>query len=251
VELENPAIEKEISELTGKTEILRSRIESLQAMRVRDKQAGHRLPATQEALRNLEKQIVQRQEQQRQLALKAPIDGVVLPAEHQSPHTTPNELPTWNGSPLDVHNAGCTLESGTTFCLIGDPKKLEAVAIVDQSDIEFVRVGQRTKIWLRQLPGRHLTGTIEEISDSRLDVAPHSLLAAGDLPVIRNEAGSPRLANSSFHVRIAIDPQDRTIPLRSTGWATIRVQCQPLARRVYRYLCSAFFLAFLHPTIKP
>jgi putative peptide zinc metalloprotease protein len=243
VELENPSITKGIIELEGRIEALRSRIDSLRTMRIRNEQAGDQLPQTIEALKDLEKQLEQRKDQKRQLALTAPVDGVVLPAERRSPTNSPHDLPAWGGTPLDAINAGCTLESGTTYCLIGDPARLSAVLVVDQSDIELVRVGQPVRIWLKQLPGGNLSGAVAQISDSQLESAPAAIVADGGLPVVRDESGSARPASASFQVRVSIDPQDRTVPLRSTGSASIAVQPQSLGRRIYRYLAATFRFA--------
>jgi len=243
VELENPSIRKEIAELEGEAGTLRSRIDSLTAMQVGDDQASERLPTTQEALRHIERQLEERKELQRQLALTAPVDGVVLPPEYRPMRIVPGDLSTWHGTPLDIRNVGCTLESGTTFCLIGDPHRLEAILVVDQADIEYVKVGQQVSLWLKQLPGKRLHGTVEEVSDSRLDYAPDPLLADGELSIVSDESGLARPASSSYHVRVVINSPGQAIPIRSTGWAKIAVQPQSIAQRIYRYLCSTFGFA--------
>ena len=243
VQLVDPSIRKEITVLEAKANTLRSRIESLKALQVGDDQAGVRLPTTLEALRHIERQLEERKEQERQLTLTAPVDGVILPDERQAKKSLPGELLTWHGTPLDIRNAGCTLESGTTFCLIGDPRKLEAILVVDQADIEFVKVGQQVSLWLKQLPGKTVSGTVAEISDSKLEYAPDALLADGELSVVNDQSGFVRPASSSYHVRVVMESSDRTIPIRSTGWAKVSVKPQSIAQRVYRYLCSTFGFA--------
>jgi putative peptide zinc metalloprotease protein len=243
VQLENPLIDKEIIELEGKIQTLTSRIDSLTTRRFRDGEAGDQLPHTEEALNNLKQQLARRSEQRRKLQLTAPVGGMVLPDRRRENARSTNELGTWQGTPLDAINAGCTLESGTTFCLIGDTTQLSARLVVDQADIEFVRVGQPVRISLKELPGQTLAGVVSEVSDSQLDSAPPGLLADGSLPVIRDQQGVARPASASFEVRVSLEAPTQPVPLRSTGLAAIRVQSQSFAQRIYRYLASTFRFA--------
>ena len=49
------------------------------------------------------------------------------------------------------------------FCQVGDPAKWEANIVVDQDDIEFVRIDQSVAIKLDELPFRTFHSTIKEI----------------------------------------------------------------------------------------
>jgi putative peptide zinc metalloprotease protein len=242
-ELENPELDREIIELEGKIDALKSRVASLTTRRFRDGEAADQLPHTEEALHNLKDQLASRIEQKTQLTLTAPASGFVLPDRRHEIPQSPDRLPTWQGTPLDPINAGCTLESGTTFCLIGDPLQLSAMLVVDQSDIEFVRIGQTVRIALRELPGQTLSGSVANLSESQLDVAPSELVAVGSLSVVRDEQGVARPASASFQVRVVLDSPDRLIPLRAAGTAAIRVAPQSFGQRIYRYLASTFRFA--------
>jgi len=238
--LENPAIEGQIIELERDTALLRARIDALATIRVRNERVGSQLPTTEEALQQLESQLKQRREQQNQLRLTAPVDGIVLPDEDQPRPPPYGELGTWTGSPLDPTNAGCTLEAGTVYCLVGDPQQLEALLIIDQSQIEFVCAGQPVHIWLRELPGQRLTGTVTKVADSQIETVPRALLAQGELAVTPDASGVMRPASAAFQVRVSLDSRNESVPLRSTGWAKIEVAPQSLGQRLYRYLVSTF-----------
>ena len=60
--------------------------------------------------------------------------------------------PRWHGSPLDDRNRNTFLDAGVPFCTIGDPHKKEAVLIIDQSEIEFVRTGYTALLKLDAFP---------------------------------------------------------------------------------------------------
>ena len=49
------------------------------------------------------------------------------------------QLPSWSGTPLDEDLDRPYLEDGVLFCQIGDPQQYEAILVIDQTDLEFVR----------------------------------------------------------------------------------------------------------------
>ena len=49
------------------------------------------------------------------------------------------QLPEWSGTPLDEDLFRPYLEDGVLFCQIGDPQQYEAILVIDQADLEFVR----------------------------------------------------------------------------------------------------------------
>ncbi len=236
VHLENPALEDQVEQLRGELDTLRLRVTTLKLMRIQDQQAGDQLPAAEQALLHLESQLKHRQRQQSQLVLTAPIAGIVLPDQRLQSSSPSGELSYWSGTPLDAENVGCTLENGTTYCLIGDPTRLVGVAVVDQADIELVRAGQIARLWLRQLPGQRLDGVVSDISASPMEEVPSMLLPTGDLPLAHDEPGASQPASASFYVHVALPTPSSRIPLRSTGWVKIATEPESLARRIYRYL---------------
>ena len=112
--------------------------------------------------------------------------------------------------------------------------------MIDQADIEFVRVGQRVRIRLSQLPQRFLWGKIREIAEIDLDVVPRELLGEEHLPMRRDEGGVPRPLTASYQARVALDEHDAVLLLSATGKAKIYAPPRPLAQRVYRYLRRTF-----------
>lgn len=239
VELEDRSLQQQIAHLEGQTQELTSRIEALAVIGVRQRDAANQVPTVVESLRHLKQQLEQLRNRQKQLTLVAPRDGVVLPPESQHDTARGKELPGWTGTPLDEQCAGSTLEAGTVYCWIGDPTRLSAVLVVDQSQIEFVHAGQRVRFWLNELPGTVLTGEVTDVADAELDTVPSALSATGYLAV-KQQGGELRPTGVMYQVRATVDTGDLPVPLRSTGWAAIEVAPQTLLSRALRYLADTF-----------
>ncbi len=240
VQLKNETIDKEIAKLEGQVAVLKQRTQSLSTIRVQDSVAGNRLPTVNEALRNAQRQLQRRIEDRQRLTIRAPAEGIILPPTSKAKTLYPGQLLEWSGSPLDRRNAGCTIQSGTPFCLIGDPEKLEALLVVDQSKIDNVQIGQTVRMRFAQMPGKTLSGVITEIAENELESAPQELAKAGNLAVVTDESGITRPVDTSFHVRVEIDSVHAGMLLRTTGQARVSVQPQSLATRIYRFLVTTF-----------
>ena len=240
VTLENAVLESEILKLQGDIASMRSRVDSLQAIRVTRREVGVQIPTLEQILRDLEEQLREKQTQYAQLVVTAPVGGIVLPDRMRAPSLAPDELGAWSGTPLDVDNAGCTLDSGTVLCLVGDPQRMSALIIVDQSQIEYCRVGQAARCRLHELPGATLAGTVADISETQLEEIPASLLSQRVLSTVERKDGTLRPATTSFMVRVPIDAIDRRVPVGSTGWAKINTDPLSISQRVLRFLASTF-----------
>src|SRR4030042_4504585 len=89
----------------------------------------------------------------------------------------------WSRTPLEPENRGCYLPKDVEFCQVGDPKQLEAILVIDQADVEFVREmfneGKcpKVEIKLDELPHDTLLSQVTEISADELRASPRSLAA--------------------------------------------------------------------------
>ena len=264
--LENQALRREVVRLRSQQEELRLRLENLESRRFADQTAAAQIPPAEQRLADIQEQLRRRLADKRELILTSPVDGMVLPASPRAAPTvgaavaagrsprqadagrvlpTPasgglGQLPGWSGTPLDECNVGSFLETGTLFCLVGDPERVEAVLIVDQTDIELVKVGQAVEIVWNDRPGRVVRGTVAEISDLDLEVAPQELLAHEDLPLTRDASGVPRPVSASYQVRVRLEGGIGSRVIGMQGRAKIETPQQSLARRLYRYLSRTF-----------
>ena len=79
------------------------------------------------------------------------------PATHQE-DIEGGQLPSWSGTPLDEEHYRPYLKEGALFCQVGDPRSLEAVLVIDQGDIDFVKDGQEVDLKFDALPHDTLAG---------------------------------------------------------------------------------------------
>ncbi|MBW3540855.1 MAG: hemolysin D [Planctomycetes bacterium] len=239
--LRNLEIDREIAELEGSFNVQEKLVENLRRRALAgDGEASDQLPAAREILDDINKRLVQRKEDRERLTLTAPIRGTVLPPRYTHRQAADGELPEWSGTPLDPENIGGFMKPGTTFCLVGDPRKLEAVLVVDQSEMEFVREDQRVRLHLDETPGEVLWGTIHEIAATDLKVAPEELARHEDLPTRPDQRGVMKPVSTSYQVRVKLDEHHQPLLLRASGYAKIHARPQTAARRLVRYLSRTF-----------
>jgi hypothetical protein len=150
-------------------------------------------------------------------------------------------LPGWTGTPLDAKNARCYLERGTLLCLVGDPARKEAVVFIDETDVQYVRLGQRVRTQFAVAPAAILTGEIVEIAKRNILTVPQELAVDQELANRPDATGSRRPVRTSYSVRIKLDEQ-ASVPLLTSarGQAKILVEPQSLAERFVRSFRKTF-----------
>ena len=239
--LVNLQIAKEIAELTGQRDQQRLRLENLRARLADDRTVAPQIPAAEEALADIEARLQQRRRDENELVLRAPVAGTVIPGPWRpAPAYRADALPTWRGSLLDPRSRGAYLETGTLFCTIGDPDRLEGVLVIDQADMKFVRQGQGVRLKFDPMPGRVLEGTIAEVSKLDLKVAPRELAAEGGLPVRLARDGTPHPANVSYQARVELGDCPSDLLVAARGQAKILAAPRSLAARLYHRLSQVF-----------
>lgn len=234
-------IEQEIAKLNSEREQQRSHIRYLESQRAQDPNAAEQLPSARKLLAELDEQLEEVQRRKTQLTLVAPVGGTVIAAPRRTPRpSAAGRLPKWSGTPLDTPNTGVFLESGTLLCLVGDPDRLQGVAMIDQSDVDFVQIGQRVKVQLAQLRHRMIRGSITEIAKIDLQAEPDQLTAAGTLPARQDANGIARPLTTAYQARIALDDHGEKLAVGACGRCKITVAPQSLGQRMLRYLSRTF-----------
>ncbi len=253
-QLECLALELEILELEDRRDALKMELSNLEQLSVHRSEAVLQVGAIRQSLDATEKMLSQKKQTQQDLALTAPRDGIVI-----SPPWKPRQRPQgrvnlemWHGSPLEKKNLDSTLEPGTIFCYVGDPKALDAVLIVDQSYREFLMPGQSLKLKLNEFPDLVFHGTVGEIEEQTLDSVPVqlSVRAGGDVPTSTQQDGTEKPDSAAFRVRFPLDDTalddgtlengDNTIKINMTGIAKISVANQTLGQRARRLFNQTF-----------
>ena len=236
--LEDPELSRELTQLSGQRSQWERRLASLEARQAISTEAAVQIPATREALGDLERRWHERSQDVQRLTLTAPLAGVVLPPARVPETPDRQTLGNWSGTPLDERNVGSWLQTGTLLCQVGDPARVRAVLTIDQTDVEFVRPGQ--SVWLQpsQLPGCWLSGTIVEIAQLDDETAPERLDRLTD----SSPPDDTGVKAVRYQALARFDESGPPLLLRTGGQARIVVSPQSLWRRGFRFLARTFSL---------
>jgi len=245
--LRNTELTREIEKLIGTQKQVENQLQILQRQRVSAPELAAQIPALKKQLEDIGQQLIHLKRDEQQLILQAQTAGIVLPAPLVNDQSNANHLGSWSGTPQDPENIGAYLEKGTLFCLVGESSRLEATLIVDQSEIQFVRIDQLVELMPAETPGRLMTGTIAEISEidlSQTDLAnlEQELMRQTNLPTIEGPDGKQRLQGTYFQVRVKISSTEHTLQMNSRGKAKIQAGTLPLYKRMTHYLSKTFSL---------
>jgi len=234
--LANDELELEIARLESEVARQELLVESLQTRRLTSQ-----LPAAQAALVDFQQQLANRMKDQQALELKAAQAGIIL-----SPPALPNdpvpagELSTWQGSPLQKQNLGAYLTTGTLFCLVGEPDRMEAVLSISQDDVELVAVDQPVRLWLDESPTEILAGTIVDLARIDVQIAPRDWAVQDRTPTRTDASGTLRPVETRYQARVKLAEQQIPLRMRTGGDAKITVASHSLAWRGWRFLQRTF-----------
>ena len=239
-------LDLQIAELEGKATDYRTRLDSLIRERFTDPAAAREVGTVEEALKSVEEQLVKKRRDRTELVLTAPRAGIVLPATSVPAKEDPSgKLPAWTGSALDDQNIGATYVPGTVLCMVGEPKVFEAVIVVDQTEVEFVRLGQRVDLKINAFPWQTLTGTVDEISESHIEAGSErlSVKAGGAVPTETDESGREVPISTSYEVMRTLpggDPLMAAMTPGMRGTARIKVGSRTVGQWLLRLLWQTF-----------
>jgi putative peptide zinc metalloprotease protein len=240
---ENDQIEMEILRLKSLKTQYEARLASLLREGHIDPQAQLEIPETRKSIASTRQQLEQWEKRKSQLVLRAPHAGTVLPAPSQT--ATPEvdgRLPTWSGSPFQPKNLGAHIQR-QQVCWIGDPNRWEAMLVVDQADIEFVRPGQKAWLLMEQMPLSSLATSVEDVSPEPLAYAPRHLSnkAGGELAT-ETDVGGEKPQSPQYQARsVELDTEYAgLLRMGLRGQAKIRTDPQTLWSRFWRFVRQTF-----------
>jgi putative peptide zinc metalloprotease protein len=243
--LDSLDIQISIAQIEGAKRQLEARRIALFQRSFDDESAAAEIAEVKEALMAREEQLRNRQRDAQRLEISAPLAGWIVPPPRvrESPRTGAN-LPSWSGTPLDLRNRNAFLSEGISVCQIGDPRHLEAILTIDQSDMEFVRKGQTVDIMFEQLPGRRFRSQIAQIAQLDMKTMPQSLSSksGGDLVTRQDQSGRERPDSATYQGSASIEVEEGELLVGATGTAKIHTGYRTVAQRAWRYLCQTFNL---------
>ena len=245
--LDSIELELEFLRLESEREQKAIHLENVKRQSISNPVSGMRIGELEESLQRIEEQLAEKKQDLDRLQLQAPIAGTVLPPPWTPRKEAPDgQLAGWYGTPLSQRNLGAYLEAKppVLFCLIGNPEKMEANLVIDQSKIDFIKPGQHVEIKLEELPHDTFVGVINEIAKIDLKVSPRNLSAkmGGELATETDAAGVERPLSTSYQVRVFMDDPDAAGLLRLglRGRAKVHTDSQTLGRRAWRLIAETF-----------
>lgn len=248
--LKNPRLDAELLTMQGQRRETEREIQMCEQLGA-NQEAVARLQELRARLVGLRKAILELQAERTQLELRAPIDGVVVSPywrvdRENKFEDMSSELRQWEGTPLSPRNLNVTLEPGTHVCSVGDPAKLEAIVVVDQSKIDFVEPGGLVKVKLTERPSETLickVNAVDDVERQKMENAPFQLSVKGGGPIATEtvEGGEERPQSASFRVRVDLDSTDEMeIKVGMTAKAKIKARPQTLLQRLIRLAREVF-----------
>lgn len=239
--LRDASLDADVAQLETRLAELRAQIDVLRSRRLADPALAAHLPATQEAADAAERQLAQRIKDRAELTVVSPRPGIVLPPPMRLTSDAEDQLATWSGTPLDTGNLNCFLEPGTLFCLVGAPHRLEAVALVEEGSVAFLRPGQRVRLKFDQTAGQTLDGRVQAIATDPLTTVPPEFARGSQFPMRRNADGVLRPTQTTYEVKVQLEGIDGSrLRIRGTGQARIEAGSERLFDRFYRFLRRTF-----------
>lgn len=238
--LENAEIADDILKLQGELRRQKRRQDNLQSLRLQDARFAAEIPAVRERIADLRRRIAQRKQDADELVLRSPVDGIVLPLlRREANEDSPGRLEEWSGTPLDAENIGSYLDSATAVCQVGRADSFQVTALIPESAVEFVAVGQTATVVLEQHGGGVLSGEVVELAKLDLEDLPPRF-RPDEFPSAATSSRRPELLNAYYRVRIALDENDPKLRHGSRGRVRISVDPQTLGGRLLRGLRGLF-----------
>jgi len=255
--LKDTTLEMTVVSLEGDRNSSKVMVNSLTLMQIKDATAGQQLTLAKATHTTISNKLAEKQRDLSQLKLVAETDGTIIAPPRRPARPNPEEgtIPEWSGSPMDAANNGVLLQRGDLFCQIGDPTKMEADLVVDQTDIELVdgkfntlkgeKKRLKVRIMLDAFPGKVFDTFIDEIARGNLKVAPRNQTTqtGGALNTVTDKSGVQRLLSTSFQARTAVlehKELDGLLTSGMRGQAKIYVGWRPLGTRLRLYLSRTF-----------
>ena len=233
----------ETAELEGRQQQAESRLASLQRERFNDPAAALEIGTVTETIKSLSEQLARKRKDREELVLVAPRAGVVLPALAVPARPDPGgRRPSWTGQSLDEQNIGATFTPGTVLCLVGDRELFEAVMVVDQSEVEFLKPGQPVDLKLDAFPYQTFSGQVEQIAETHIEAGSErlSVKAGGQVPTKTDESGREMPISTSYEVQMTLDDPDGTFTPGMRGTARIKVGSRTVGQWLLRLLWQTF-----------
>lgn len=239
--LENDELQLEIERLGGQLAREKAALATLKLASRERSGIGRQISETVARITKLQRRLEIQAEKEQCLELVATRDGTII-APPNVPAAPPSEfgarLHSWTGAPMDPANRSAQFEASTLFCIVGDPELMQAMLVVDESDIKLVSIGQKVELMLDEFSGERFKGEVINVSQDSLTELPRelSITNGGKVAVGPSPTGGEMPLLTSYEVSVSISSENRKLLTGFRGSAKIEVSSLPLGQQVVRYL---------------
>lgn len=240
--LENPQLHVSVLELKSQIAQLDIELKSLWRQSHFRDSAGLRVNEVEEQRVAYQKQLKTKLEELSGLEVRAPISGVVLPAPNRNGSGQGGQLEEWSGSLLERKNIGAYLNPSDAICQVGNPDRLYAELLIDQSDIDLVGKGQLVQLMLDAYSRDVHEAKITRVSLPIIQAAPLSLstMGGGNVNTKTDASGQMRPLSATYPALAPLPNNIQGLKVGMRGQAKIYTGWQPLGRRLYRLAARTF-----------
>jgi putative peptide zinc metalloprotease protein len=250
--LGNDQLQRSKVELEAARELAAKKLEIMNERLKADPTAKVDIPTAERSLRAAQAKLDQRIKDIERLTLRAPVAGTIIPARRKTDdRTDPRMLPEWSGGLADRENLGAALEGGTAVCQIGEPRRIEATAMIDQAEVLAIRnstadrPGSEVELLIdvggggtgaSQAAGTVLKGTVREVAQRDWNPSDEGLATGDEQDRRRTHDG----ATTQYQVQIEIaEPVDGVV-FDTLIPAKIHVEYESLGAKIMRRLAQTF-----------
>ena len=208
-QLESSELRLELMRVAAQVQQQTSRVNNLEAIQFDDPRMASQLPAARELLEDWKQQWQEKQSEFDALTIVAPQSGTLLHAQTPIIRSTAHQdqLPDWDGSPLELRNLGSYLERGTELGQIANASQVEIIAVIGDEAVGRVREDAAVDVLLQNGRSELIRGTVEQLANRDLPIVPQRLLADKSMVGSADKSGIVRPTMSSYQIRITIDPE--------------------------------------------
>ncbi len=237
--LANPDLEIELERLRGAMAREQADLAAHRLSQGRVSDAARRIAESTIRVADFRNRIAIQEQQIEKLNLVANRNGVIIPPPNIPAQPNAGEtMQGWSGTPLDPENRSVFMQSQTLFCLVGDPTKMKATLVIDQSDAKLIEKEQPVKLMFDELPGERFKSFVQYVSRDPLSSLPRelSLTNGGSISARPLPGGGEAPMLTSYEVSVPLDEIDDAILTGFRGQAKIQVGELPLGQQFIHYL---------------
>ena len=239
--LENDDLDLEAEQLKGSLARENATLATLKLANRDRAGTGRQIAETSVRIAEIEKRLKSQALKRKHLNLVASRDGqLIAPPNIAAPPASQavERLGRWSGTPLDAENRNAHFDASTLFCIVGDPTRMQATLVVDESDINLVSAGQKVELMFDELPGERFTAEVANVSRDSLRELPRelSITNGGSVAAEPRGDGSESPLLTSYEVAVPLANIDSKLLTGFRGSAKIKVSELPLGQQIVRYV---------------